>query len=278
MRLIQCKYEKIKDKMQPGDVIAFSGNHPISAVIKLATSSHVSHVGIIVPPDFPRDDDSDEVPMIAEATEDGIRTRALGARYRDNAVEKLWWLRLKPVLALEGFHRYLHRYGQRPYDYFQAAMLGLTLLQPTLDTIDPELDESIRQLIVDNLNRGSASDNQERRRNTRQSLLKTVVERTNDITGNHVPNSLIRTVFADNTSKNRLDQNDSEKDYENFFCSEFVAGALRAGGVIDGINPEQVTPIELCRFHLYEDDYTQFKGETARIRGFNCVDPSRWKE
>ena len=278
MHLIQGEYEKIKDKMQPGDVIAFSGSRPISAVIKLATSSHVSHVGIIIPPDSRRDDDSDEVPVIAEATEDGIKTRALSECYRDNAVEKLWWLRLKPDFALEGFHRYLHRYGQRPYDYFQAAMLGLMLLQPTLDTIDPELDDSIRQLIVDNLNRGSASDNQEKRRNIRQSLLRTIATRTNDMTGNHVPNSLIRTVFADDTSKNLLDQNDSEEDYENFFCSEFVAGALSAGGVIDGINPTQVTPIELCRFHLYEDDYTQFKGEEARIRGFNCVDPSRWKE
>ena len=278
MHLIQGEYEKIKDDMQPGDVIAFSGSRPISAVIKLATSSHVSHIGIIVPPDSRRDDDSNEVPLIAEATEDGIRTRALSECYRDDAVEKLWWLRLGKDLSLEKFRRYLGTYGQRPYDYFQAAMLGLMLLQPTLDTIDSELDNSIRQLIVDNLNRGSESDNQKQRRSIRQSLLRTIAERTNNMTGNHVPDSLIRTVFADDTSRNLLNQNDSEEDYENFFCSEFVAGALSEGGVIAGINPKQVTPIELCRFHLYKDDYTQFKGEEARIRGFNCVDPSRWKE
>jgi len=57
------------------------------------------------------------------------------------------------------------------------------------------------------------------------------------MTGTHVPNSLIRAVFADNSSKNLLDQNDSARDYENFFCSEFVAGALSAGGVIDGVVP-----------------------------------------
>jgi len=66
-----------------------------------------------------------------------------------------------------------------------------------------------------------------------------------------------------------LDQDDSEEGYENFFCSEFITGALIAGRVIDSINPAQVTPIELCRFHLYEDDYTQFKGEAARIHGWS---------
>ena len=279
MGLIKREYEDIRDEIQPGDVIAFSGSRPISTVIKLVTSSHVSHVGIIVPPDSRRDDDSDEVPVIAEATEDGIRTGALRESYTDDAVEKLWWLRLDSDLSPEGFRRYLSTYREKPYDYLQAAMLGLMLLQPTLDAIDPDLDDRIRRLIENNLNRGSGSDTQDRWMNTRRALIGTLTERFNDMTGNQIPSSLIQTMLGDNTSANLLDQDDSEEGFENFFCSEFVTRALRAGGVIDDdINPEQVTPIELCRFHLYEDNYTQFKGEATKIRGFNCVDPSRWEE
>ena len=85
-------YENIRNRVHPGDVIAFSGDAPISTVIKLGTSSHVSHVGMIAP-----GDDSAEGPLIAEATEDGIRTRTLRERYEDNDVEKLWWLPLDPV-------------------------------------------------------------------------------------------------------------------------------------------------------------------------------------
>ena len=271
--IYENSYKNIKDCVQPGDVIAFSGGNHISTVIKLVTSSHVSHVGVIVPDDSPRDDDSDELPLIAEATEDGMRTRALRGRYDDDDVEKLWWLPLDSDLSLEGFRSYLRTYGERRYDYLQAAMLGLMLLQPTLDAIDPDLDDRIRQFIEDTLNRGSASENQERRSQTRRFLIRTVAERLNASTGNHIPLSLIRTVLGDNTSTNP-----NEGDLEDFFCSEFVTGALSAGGVIEGINPTQVTPIDLCRFHLYQENYTQFKGDEAtRIRGFNCVDPSRWE-
>ena len=195
---------------------------------------------------------------------------------RDDAVEKLWWLRLQSNLSLEGFRTYLSTYGDKPYDYLQAAMLGLMLLQPTLDAINPDTVDNIRQLIVDSLDRGSEPDNQRRWLNTARMLTRTIAEEVNDRTGNQIPDSLIRTVLGNNTSTNLPDQDESEEGYENFFCSEFVTGALRAGGVIRRIDPEQITPIDLCRFHLYNDDYTQFKGETAWIRGFNCVDPSRW--
>ena len=41
-------YATIREKMQPGDVIAFGGKSHFSEVIKWATRSSVSHVGVIL--------------------------------------------------------------------------------------------------------------------------------------------------------------------------------------------------------------------------------------
>jgi len=40
-------YEAIRDQCQPGDVLAFGGDGVISAAIRLATKSNVSHVGCV---------------------------------------------------------------------------------------------------------------------------------------------------------------------------------------------------------------------------------------
>ena len=80
-----------------------------------------------------------------------------------------------------------------------------------IEAINQDLDDSIRQFIVDNLNWGSEPDNQERWRNTRRLLVRTVADQVNDMTGNQIPTSLIRTVLEDNTSINLLDQDDSEE-------------------------------------------------------------------
>ena len=67
----------------------------------------------------------------------------------------------------------------------------------------------------------------------------------------------------------------NKEDFEAFFCSELVAGALEKGGVIENVNASEVTPIDLCRFNIYKK-YVQFKGEEKKIRGFNSVDPTNW--
>lgn len=263
-------YENIKNRVRPGDVIAFSGDAPISTVIKLVTSSHVSHVGMIVPDDLPRDDDSDEVPLISEATKDGIRTRSLRKRCEDKDVEKLWWLPLDPVFHTrltenwDTFHQALRDSQGRQYDYLQAGTLGLMLLKPTLDAMNPALYDTIRGYLLGVTDQNSDSNVQPALNFTRQ-LLHGI--------GSGILHGLLDTP-AENPS--RLIAN--EEDFRHFFCSEFVTGVLEVSGVIPGINASVVTPIDLCRFNLYEEKYTQFKGEEAtRIRGFNCVDTSRWE-
>ena len=41
-------YSKVRSEMQPGDVIAFGGKGQFSEIIKWATRSTVSHVGVIM--------------------------------------------------------------------------------------------------------------------------------------------------------------------------------------------------------------------------------------
>jgi cell wall-associated NlpC family hydrolase len=41
-------YRKVRSRMKPGDVIAFGGKGNFSQIIKWATRSEVSHVGVIL--------------------------------------------------------------------------------------------------------------------------------------------------------------------------------------------------------------------------------------
>ena len=279
-RYQQDNYENVRDQMQPGDIIAFSGTAVISTVIKLVTSSHVSHVGIIVP----SDDDAGDGTVIAEATESGIRTHSLSTRWNDETVENLWWLPLRSDLRTrlednwKNFCQYLACYNRAPYDYLQAAMLGLMLLEPTLDSVNSNLYEGICQFIEKILSQESGADGQEYERSIPQSLRSTLSQYLNDVDNDSISTGLLRLLLEGDTAENLSRRLDNEEEFEHFFCSEFVTGALRSGGVIPNINPSEITPIELCRFNIYEDNYTQFKGpETTRIRGFNCMDISRWE-
>ena len=66
------------------------------------------------------------------------------------------------------------------------------------------------------------------------------------------------------------------EDFSAFFCSELVAGALEAGGVIRKVNASEVTPIDLARFTLYSDDYYQLKGANKNLNGHNTISPERF--
>jgi hypothetical protein len=68
------------------------------------------------------------------------------------------------------------------------------------------------------------------------------------------------------------------EDFSRFFCSELVAAALEAAGAISHINASEVTPIDLCSFALFENDYYQLKGNRKEIRGYNATSPTGWGE
>lgn len=68
------------------------------------------------------------------------------------------------------------------------------------------------------------------------------------------------------------------EDFSRFFCSELVVAGLEACGAISHINASEVTPIDLCLFSLFENDYYQIKGNHKEIREFNAIDPIGWGE
>ena len=67
----------------------------------------------------------------------------------------------------------------------------------------------------------------------------------------------------------------NREDFSKFFCSELVAAGLEIAGVVENVNSSEITPIELCRWSIYEDHYYQLKGESDKaISRFNSVSPS----
>jgi hypothetical protein len=72
----------------------------------------------------------------------------------------------------------------------------------------------------------------------------------------------------------------NEEDFARFFCSELAAAALEAGGVIGKINASEVTPIDLCSFSLFAEEYHLLKGGSGsvEIEGFNSRCPERFGE
>jgi hypothetical protein len=68
------------------------------------------------------------------------------------------------------------------------------------------------------------------------------------------------------------------EDFSKFFCSELVAAGLEAGGAINSINCSEVTPMDLCRFAIYQETYYQLKGDRKLIDDYNTYDPEGWGE
>jgi len=57
-----------------------------------------------------------------------------------------------------------------------------------------------------------------------------------------------------------------------------VAAGLKKAGLVTDINASEVTPIDLCRWSIYEDTYYQLKGDpTKDISRFNTLDPALWR-
>jgi hypothetical protein len=70
----------------------------------------------------------------------------------------------------------------------------------------------------------------------------------------------------------------NREDFEKFFCSELVAAGLEAAGLVRNINASEVTPIDLCRWRIYEPDYVYLwgPGDPVPITRYNTADPAGW--
>ncbi|WP_390617858.1 hypothetical protein [Maricurvus nonylphenolicus] len=76
----------------------------------------------------------------------------------------------------------------------------------------------------------------------------------------------------------------NKEDMSKIYCSELVAAGFEAAGSIPNINCSEVTPIELCRWNIFEDNYYVLNESVAdgtpdedlTISRFNSAAPDAW--
>jgi len=73
------------------------------------------------------------------------------------------------------------------------------------------------------------------------------------------------------------DAGHNKEDFSKFFCSELVAAGLEKSKAVDSINASEITPIDLCRWKIYQGEYYVLKGDTEKtISRFNSSEPKAW--
>lgn len=214
----RSSYQSVRKKMQPGDIIAFGGKGNFSEIIKWATRSTVSHVGIILQSKLLFGDRPQQgfFNQIIESTSlndfSGVTISRLSDRI-DTYDGMIWWLPLSQAardrLDCKKFYDFLLHQERKKYDTPQAIKSALDFFDET-----PLIGRTTHNL----------------------------------------------------------------EDFSKFFCSELAAAGLETGGVIGTLNASEVTPIDLCRFNIYAENYTQLKGGEKHIKGFNTLDPEGWGE
>ncbi|WP_222937588.1 hypothetical protein [Spartinivicinus ruber] len=108
MSVQQILYEDARAKMQPGDVIAFGGKGHFSEIIKFATLSEVSHVGVIVQTKITDEETDKFFNQIIESTSLHGFNGVVISRFSDRLEHyngELWWLPLKEELRESQFNQ-----------------------------------------------------------------------------------------------------------------------------------------------------------------------------
>ena len=218
MSVNQISYDEARKLMKPGDVIAFGGKGHFSEIIKFATFSSVSHVGVILQTKITEDDTNRFFNQIIESTSlngfNGVNISRFSDRLNTYEGE-LWWLPLsdnhRAVFDAKSFYNFLFNQAKnkKPYDMPQA-------IKSAVDALD------------------------------------------------NLPFDLHGPTF-------------NKEDFSKFFCSELVAAGLEISGAINSINASEVTPIDLCRWNIYQNNYYQLKGDSdKKISRFNTASPAHW--
>lgn len=138
MSVVQMKYEKVRDMMQPGDVIAFGGKGHFSEIIKFATFSEISHVGVILQTKVTDEDSERFFNQIIESTSlngfNGVNISRFSDRLETYEGE-LWWLPLNEQIREDKFNQktfYNFLFNQakerKAYDMPQAIKSALDAL------------------------------------------------------------------------------------------------------------------------------------------------------
>ncbi|KAA3659891.1 MAG: hypothetical protein DWQ10_07900 [Calditrichaeota bacterium] len=215
----QIKYAEARAQMRPGDVIAFGGKGHFSEIIKFATRSEVSHVGVILQTRVLDADDDRFFNQIIESTSlNGFNGVSI-SRFSDRLASyegEMWWLPLNDTVREKKFNQ------KRFYNF---------LFNQAKDRKEYDLPQAIKSSL-------DALDN--------------------------LPFGIQGPTY-------------NKEDFSKFFCSELVAAGLEQAGSVGKVNASEVTPIDLCRWKIYDDTYYHLKGDaTKRISRYNSLSPSRW--
>ena len=133
-----AKYSSIRDNMQPGDVIAFSGKGYFSEIVKFATKSPISHVGIVLKSKLMlgNSPQAGYFNQIIESTSlegfSGVSITRISDRV--NTYDgSIWWLPFSEEsrrgLDLQKFYNFLLHQNGKQYDMPQAIKSALTLFE-----------------------------------------------------------------------------------------------------------------------------------------------------
>lgn len=137
-------YKEIRGRMNPGDIIAFSGKGHFSEIIKWATRAAVSHVGIVFESKILFGDEAQpgKVVDIFESTtlhEDPVTGKKISGVQKNRMSDRvkfydgdIWWLPLsrkaRAELDLRKFANFLMHQDDKEYDMPQAVKSALDAL------------------------------------------------------------------------------------------------------------------------------------------------------
>ena len=122
-------YSSVREKMRPGDVIAFAGKGWVSHIIKLFTRSKVSHVGVVL-----NIDELGRVMVMESTTLNGKRGVQINrmSRRLEQYKGNVWWLPLSPAVR-EGadwaaFWDFLYKQDGKDYGTKAAIKSAIPIL------------------------------------------------------------------------------------------------------------------------------------------------------
>ena len=136
MSQLEISYSEARKRMKPGDVIAFGGKGHFSEIIKFATFSDVSHVGVILQTRVPEADPDKFFNQIIESTSlngfNGVNISRFSDRLNTYKGE-LWWLPLsdetREKMDNKKFYEFLFNQAKerKPYDLPQAIKSAIDI-------------------------------------------------------------------------------------------------------------------------------------------------------
>lgn len=69
----------------------------------------------------------------------------------------------------------------------------------------------------------------------------------------------------------------TSEEFFKCYTSQLIGAGFEASGLVGNISAKDVSPIDLCRWEIYQDTYYQIKGEKDKIISrYNTLSPSIW--